>query len=186
MFESNRYTVRRKILSFLGATFEVFDADGNVVLYAKQKAFKLKEEMKFYTSSDMKDEVLSIKARNIFDISATYDIKDSSSDGVIGAVRRKGIHSILRDEWTVLDNKDNEVGTMVEDSMGLALIRRFVMNLIPQNYDYFIGEEKVADLKQQFNPFVYKLDVDILSEGVDKRMVLASAVLLSLVEGRQE
>ncbi|MBI2356759.1 hypothetical protein HYV12_01780 [Candidatus Dojkabacteria bacterium] len=186
MFNSNHYVVRKKVLSFLGAVFEVFDEKGNLVLYAKQKAFKLREEMKFYEDSDQKREVLSIKARNILDISATYDIRDSRIGELVGSLRRKGLKSILRDEWVILDSRGGEVGSMVEDSMGLAMVRRFLFNLIPQNYDYIVNGKRVADLKQQFNPFVYKMNVDILNGNVDKRIVLASAVILSLIEGRQK
>ncbi|KKR06480.1 MAG: hypothetical protein UT34_C0001G0521 [candidate division WS6 bacterium GW2011_GWF2_39_15] len=186
MFESNKYLVRRKIVSFLGATFEVYDEKGALVLYAKQKAFKLREELKFFSDKEMKNEVLSLKARNILDLSATYDIRDSQTGKLLGAVKRKGLKSILRDEWIVLDESDKEVGVMLEDSMGLAVIRRFLLNLIPQNYDYMLGSNKVADLKQRFNPFVYKLDVDILSDSVDKRLVLVSSIILALVEGRQD
>ncbi len=186
MFSSNKYMIRKKVLTLLGSIFEIYDESGGVVMYAKQKAFKLKEEMMFYESKEMKQEIVSIKARNIFDLSATYDIKDATSEKILGSIRRRGLKSMLRDEWTILDENEKEIGVMLEDSMALAMLRRFLLSLIPQNYDYIINGERTADLKQQFNPFVYKMDVDILSDSVDKKVVLASAVVLSLIEGRQD
>lgn len=186
MFESNRYLVRRKLLSFLGTEFEVFDEKEQVVLYAKQKAFKWREELKLFADKARTEEVIGIKARNIIDFSATYDVTDLKTGKKIGTLRRKGMKSILRDEWVVLDEKDQEVGSIMEDSMGMAIFRRFLFNLLPQDYDYVIGGEKVADLKQRFNPFVFKMDVDVLNDKVDKRIVISAAVLISLIEGRQE
>lgn len=184
MFTSNRYLVRKKIFSLLGAVFEVYDDKGELVLYAKQKAFRLREEIKFYSEREMVNEIFTIKARNIIDFSATYDIREG--DKVIGSLRRKGLKSILRDEWLVLDSSEKDRGVIIEDSVNLALVRRFLLNIIPQNYDYMLDGNKVADFKQQFNPFIYKMDVEILDENADKRVVLASSVILSLIDGRQE
>jgi hypothetical protein len=72
--------------------------------------------------------------------------------------------------------------------MGLALVRRFLSNLVPQNYDITFGTERVADLKQAFNPFAYQLNVDFsmdVNRRLDRRIGLAAAILLAAIEGRQ-
>ena len=52
---------------------------------------------------------------------------------------------MLQDEWEVLDTQDQVVGTLFEDNLGLALLRRFLLSsLLPQNYD--VGG-------QEFKPF---------------------------------
>jgi hypothetical protein len=107
----------------------------------------------------------------------------------VGALRRKGLASILRDEWEVLDVGDNVVGKLFEDSMGLALVRRFLSNLIPQNYDITFGTNRVADLKQNFNPFSYQLNLDFsmdVNKLLDRRLGVAAGILLAAVEGRQQ
>ena len=41
-------------------------------------------------------------------------------------------------------------------------------------------------MRQRFNPFVFKLEVEIEKDcPVDRRLVLATAVLLAAIEGRQ-
>ncbi|OPZ93742.1 MAG: hypothetical protein BWY74_01011 [Firmicutes bacterium ADurb.Bin419] len=40
-FTYDTYLVRRKILSLVGASFHFYDPMGNVVLFARMKAFKL-------------------------------------------------------------------------------------------------------------------------------------------------
>jgi hypothetical protein len=74
--------------------------------------------------------------------------------------------------------------------MGLAMLRRLLLgSLLPQNYDLTINGERVADIKQNFNLFRYELNVDFsmdTSRRLDRRVGLAAAVLLAIIEGRQE
>lgn len=68
--------------------------------------------------------------------------------------------------------------------MLLALLRRFLSQLIPQSYDFVVGEEKVAELKQRFNLFVFKSDFTVHSDGsgrFDPRLGVAGAVLLMCI-----
>lgn len=186
MLEDNRYLVRKKIFNWLGEEFEVFDGNNKVVLFGKQKAFKLKEELHIFTDSSKKEEVMSIQARRIIDFSAVYDVVDTKTGKKLGAIQRKGFQSILKDEWHILNDKDEKVGAILEDNMTMALLRRFLINLIPQNFSIMIGEKEVCEFKQHFNPFIYKLDVIFKDDSVDKRLILAGAILLSLIEGRQD
>lgn len=83
------------------------------------------------------------------------------------------------------------MGELIEDSMGLALLRRFLSNLIPQRFDWRINDETVCTFHQHFNPFVLKLDVNFNAGSgetieVDRRLGLAAAVLLGAIEGRQQ
>ena len=57
----------------------------------KQKAFKLKEDIRLYTGEDMQTEVLSIQARQVLDFSAAYDVIDSATRMKVGALKRKGM-----------------------------------------------------------------------------------------------
>lgn len=184
--EGNKFTIRKKIMSLMGAEFSVMDEAGNVVLYAKQKAFKLREDIRLYTGQDMKEEVLTIHARNIMDISATYDVLDAKNGESIGALRRDGIKSMLKDEWKILGDGDSEVGVIKEDRKLLALLRRTVTNLIPQNMHFYMNDSEVAVFKQHFNPFVFKADMEFMSPELDKRVGLAAAVMLAAIEGRQK
>ena len=112
---------------------------------------------------------------------------DLTTNQKLGAFRRKGLRSLVRDEWEVLDPNDAQIGVVIEDSLALGLIRRFLTALVPQNYDMVIGGAKVADLKQTFNPFNYNLHIDfsVPPAGLDRRMGLAAGVLLAAVEGKQ-
>ena len=41
-FDQDEFLIRRKVFTFLGKKFHVYDASGNVILFSKQKAFKLR------------------------------------------------------------------------------------------------------------------------------------------------
>ena len=186
-FQFNQYLLKRQVFALTGK-FRFYAPNGQMVLFSEQKMFKLREDIRVYSDESKTQEVLMIKARQIIDFSAAYDVVDSATGQRVGALRRKGLASILRDEWEILDAGDNMLGILFEDSMGMALLRRFLSNLIPQNYDITIGANRVADLKQNFNPFTYELGLDFsmdTNHSLDRRMGIAAGILLAAVEGRQ-
>jgi uncharacterized protein YxjI len=185
-FES--YLIRRKIFKLFGAAFHIYDPNGKVAFYSKQKAFKLKEDIRLYTGEDMQEEILIIQARQIIDFSAAYDVIDPASNEKVGTLKRKGIKSILKDEWIIINAEDKEIGFIKEDSMALALVRRFLTNLIPQTYYGEVNGTQVCLFRQNFNPFVMKIKLDFSMDKqglLDRRLAIASAVLLCAIEGRQ-
>jgi hypothetical protein len=124
----------------------------------------------------------------MLDFGMTYDVVDQTEGHKVGALRRKGMASILRDEWHVLDTQDRQIGTIREDSMGMALLRRFLSNLIPQTFHCEIQGHPAMVFHQRFNPFVAKIDLDFTQDTqglLDRRLGIAAGVLLSAVEGRQ-
>lgn len=187
-FVHSTYLVRRKVLRLFGGAFHIYDPNGQVAFYANMKAFKLKEDIRLYTGEDMRTEVLVIKARQILDFSAAYDVVDPATNEKVGALKRKGLKSLLKDEWIFLDANDQETGLIKEDSVFLALIRRFLTNLIPQKYHGEIRGTPVCTFKQNFNPFVMKITLDFSQDTnrlLDRRLGIAAAVLLCAIEGKQ-
>lgn len=186
-----RYTVRQKIWKLLGNAFHIYGEHGELVGYCKQKAFKLREDFRFFTDESQSQELFSMRARQIIDWSATYDIEMPGGER-LGALRRKGFSSIVRDEWKVFGpDGEQEIGRIIEDSQGMALVRRFVPfgNLVPQTFHVERGDgTTVAIFRGHFNPFVYRLGVRILveDEHFDDLLLLGSAVLLAAIEGRQD
>jgi uncharacterized protein YxjI len=188
-FYHTHYLLRRKILNFLGTGFHVFDPAGAVVFFSKQKAFKLREDIRVYADDTMTEEVLVIRARQIMDFSAAYDVSDPLSNMRIGVLRRKGFSSFLRDSWQIMDADDRVIGQIQEDNMGLAILRRWLFNIIPQHFTLIVGETLVADYRQRFNPFIYKMEMDFSKDTrglLDQRLGIAAGILLAAIEGRQD
>ena len=188
IFQHPRYLLKRQAMALTGK-FRFFDPSGKQVMFSEQKMFKWKEDIRVYADENKTQEVLSIKARQWMDFSAAYDVVDTQENEKVGALRRRGLQSILRDEWEVLNVNDQVIGKLFEDSMGLALLHRFVLGAwLPQNYDMTFGETRVADLRQEFNLFRYELHIDFSvdkEKRLDPRLGIAAGILLAAVEGKQ-
>ncbi|MCL6457862.1 MAG: hypothetical protein K6T85_07640 [Gorillibacterium sp.] len=187
-FGHTNYLIRRKILALAGAKFHIFDQSGQVVMFSQMKAFKLKEDIRLYSDESKTQELITIMARSVIDFSATYDVVDATTGERIGSLRRKGMKSILKDEWIVMNANEMEIGRIKEDSMFMALLRRFLTTLIPQKYHVEMNSQVVTTFKQNFNPFVVKLNVDFSQDPglqLDRRLGLAAAVLLCAIDSKQ-
>lgn len=188
IFQFPTYLLKRQAIALTGK-FRFYDPAGRMVMFSEQKMFRLREDIRVYADENKMQEVLSIKARQIMDFSAAYDVVDTELNQKVGALRRRGLRSILRDEWEVLDANDNPIGQLFEDSVGLALLRRFLLGtFLPQNYDMTIGQTRVADLRQNFNLFRYELNLDFsmdINRQLDRRVGIAAGILLAAVEGKQ-
>lgn len=187
-FQFDHYLLKRQVLALTG-TIRLYDPQGNLVLFCKQKMFRLREDIRAYADEGRTQELLYIQARQIIDFSAAYDIYDSVMNTRVGVLRRKGFRSMLQDEWQVLDANENLIGVLREDSLNRALLRRFLLgSWLPQDYDLLIGETRVADLRQRFNLFRYEMDLDFSMDAgrrLDRRLGVAAGLLLAIVEGRQ-
>jgi uncharacterized protein YxjI len=187
-FQHDQFIARAKVFD-IAPKFHFYDLQGNKIAFLKQKLFKLKEDIRLYTDDSATRELLLIKARSIFDFGATYDVTDATSHQRVGALRRKALKSMLRDEWEILDVSESVVGHIREDRMVLALLRRFGLNFIPQEYEFEVGGALAGTAKQGWNPFVLRMHIDLTADPqrrLDRRLAAAAIVLLLAVEGRQD
>ncbi len=188
-FQYDQYLLKRQVFALTGK-IRFYNPQGELLLFSEQKMFKLREDIRVYADEQKSREVLAIRARQIVDFSAAYDVVDSTTGQKVGALRRKGLKSILRDEWEVLGPADEFLGMLFEDNMTQALLRRLLLgSLLPQNYDLTLDNQRAADYRQRFNLFRYEMDVDFTMDSarrLDRRLGIAAAILLAVIEGRQE
>lgn len=188
IFQNDHFLLKRQVFALTGK-FRLYNPQGQLLMFSQQKMFKLREDIRIYSDEMKTRELLYIQARQILDFSAAYDVIDSQSGIKVGVLRRKGFKSIVQDEWQVLDAVDQPIGILHEDSLTLAMLRRFLLGtLLPQNYDLLLGDTRVADLRQRFNLFRYELDIDCsmdTARRLDRRMAIAAGILLATVEGKQ-
>jgi uncharacterized protein YxjI len=188
-FRSSRFTLKKQVLALTGI-FRLYDDAGNVVAYSKQKMFKLREDIRVYTDESQSQELLHIQARQIIDFSAAYDVYDTLENCLVGTLRRRGFRSMVRDQWNVLAPGDQLIGTLAEDNVIRAMLRRLLLgSFLPQDYDLLIHDQKAMDLRQRFNLFRYELDMDFnfgSGQLIDHRLGIAAGILLAAIEGKQD
>ncbi|DAC70841.1 MAG TPA: hypothetical protein D7I12_01265 [Candidatus Poseidoniales archaeon] len=192
LFESDGYMVRQKVMKILGEEFHIYSDESmrSMIGYSKMAALKLKEDIRVYSDESKSTELLIIKQKGILDFTGGFSIVDGQTGESLGTLRRKAMKSILRDSWMLIDDKENVIGSLGEESGGLALVRRFIPYLtilFPQQFHLRVnGAKGAVKYTQKMNPFVHKLSVSgVKSSGVDPRIAAAAAVLLIAIEGKQ-
>jgi hypothetical protein len=190
-FQYPSYLLRRQFFKLFGAAFHIYGPDGELLFYSKQKAFRLKEDIRLYADENATEEVLSIQARSWLDFAAAYDVVDAQTGQKVGGMKRRGFKSMVRDEWIFMDANDNDIGLIQEDSTMMGLVRRFVPfgDWVPQKFVGNIQGQPVCEFGQHFNPIIQKITLDFSADTgnlLDRRLGIAAAVLLCAIEGRQD
>ena len=186
-FTHKEYLFRRKVFTFLGAAFHVYDGNGQLVFYSRQKPFRLREDFRVYSDETMSRELLTIKTPHVLDIWAAYNVEDPATGEHVGVVKRKALKSIIRDEWVFIAPDGREMGRLTETSLLGALMRRLV-NMVPQSYAILSDGQEIAQVRQHFNPFIlrYSMQITVPQPGIDPRLLVAAGILLAGVERRQQ
>lgn len=187
------FHLRRKYFRFMGAEMRVLDHSGQLAAFAEARRLKLREEMTVYADEAKTQPLVNIKARQVIDFGATYDITDATSGQPLGALRRHGLQSsFVRDTWTILDPQEAEIGTIQEDSAWMGVVRRFidiVSLFVPQRYDLTVDGQSVGQLQRSRNLFVLKYDMSFDAgylERVGHKTALSYPVILALIEDTKQ
>ena len=150
----------------ISSYIRVVDATGQLVSYVKQRAFRLKEDVTIFADEAQSRPLYHIKADRIIDIGATYSIVDA--DGrPLGAVRQRGMRTLWRATYDILDELRNPVGLVHEQDAWVKVI------------DGLIGEIPFLGfvIQQWINP-TYLID------GTDGTTLLRMRKRPSLIERR--
>lgn len=183
-FSHTTYAIKRPFFSFFGREFRVFAPNGAQVLYAKH-SFSWKDQWMIYADDTQKVPLLRVAAREAIAVNITTDVFDAASGQKVGTIRSKGLKSILRDTWEILDGNDQPVGMMQEDSM--AMMRR-MLPFIMGKWHAEIGGTTTARITQQFRFFTKEFSLDVSpSQGrMDPRFAVACAFLALMKELQRE
>lgn len=90
--------------------YHIYDSNDNLVLKAKQKIFKLKEDFPF-TDSDG-NTVFRAKAEGIIDVAGDYALLDEATEEPIVSLDRK--YTLFRHKWRIRDPETEELLARVE------------------------------------------------------------------------
>ena len=187
VLDLNQYMIREKFWKIFGNKFWFEDVNEKRYGFCEQKRFKLKEDIRIYVDETKSHEWLKIKQKQMVDAWGGYDIMDSVSGEHLVTLRMKIWASVLRTRWHLLAAAGNEIGMLIEDSMGYALVRRiFLGRLLPKKFHIEIGGgDEFVTMRQMFNPFIKKLVVNIPpSHPLDRRFIAGLAIVIAAIDGR--
>jgi hypothetical protein len=92
-------TLRFKVIA-LARQFSAEDASGRLLMYVKQKAFKLREAITVFAEETQTRPLYRINADRIIDWSARYHISDDAGQE-IGAIQQQGMKSLWRTRYDI-------------------------------------------------------------------------------------
>ena len=179
------YTVRRPWISFFNRTFRVFDAGGQLIAYVRHPLMRMREQFQIFGDEAMQQPVATIQARQIIAINRIYDVTDALTGQWIGTLRSRGLKSMVRDTWELLDQGEQAQGVLEE--VGLSWLRR-IFPILLGHWRVLLGQSEVAKVDQVFRFFVkeYRLTVAAEGKNVDTRFLLACALLALMRENHRE
>ena len=179
----SHYIIRRKFWSVFERVFRVFTGDGQLIMYIQHPLLKLREEFMVYADEAKTRPLLQVKSKQIVAINFSYDVSDAQTGELLGSVQKRGLRSILRDKFLILDPHGTEIGYAEEQ--GAALLRR-LFPILTSKHAIFVGGDQVAYIRQRFRLFTKEFEVDTRPSSVDPRFVLAVALLALIAEARRE
>ena len=187
LLELNQYLIREKFFKFFGNKFRIVDEQDNLYGFCEQKRFRIKEDIRIYDDENKNNEWLVIKQRNLVDAWGGFDIVDPRENLLLGSIRRKFWKSVLRTKWELLDSNGDEIGMLIEDSLGYAIARRVLLGiLLPKKFTLWTSaDQQPITMRQKFNPLIKKLVVTIPSgHAFDRRFIAGLAMVIAAVDGR--
>ena len=179
----SHYIIRRKFWSFMERVFRVFTGDGQLIMYIQHPLLKLREEFMVYADEAKTRPLLKVKSQQVIAVNFSYVVSDAQTGQVLGSVQKKGLRSLFRDKFILLDPLGLEIGYAEEQ--GHSLLRRF-FPILTSKHAVFVGGKQVAYIQQLFRFFTKEFTVDTQPSSVDPRFVLAVALLALIAEARRE
>ena len=121
-------------ITTLASNFNITDKNGNYVAYVRQKMFKLKEDVIVFNDESKTQELFNIKANQWIDFNASYMITDVVNGKKFGRLARKGVRSIWKSRYDIIDENDQPKYQINEDNGWVKV------------FDSFIGEIPIIGL----------------------------------------
>ncbi len=124
-----RLIIEQKITAFVNK-YRIYATDGagnktGMAAFAQQKRIAFKEKVWFYDNESKANQVFGFRAEKVLDVHGRYFVEDPS--GVrIGAFKKVFGKSLLVSTWEILDENDAPLFIVRENSVALAVLRRFI------------------------------------------------------------
>jgi uncharacterized protein YxjI len=182
-------------ITTLASDFNITDKNGNYVAYVRQKMFKLKEDVVIFNDESKSKELLRIRANKWIDFNASYSINEVATGKNFGRLARKGMRSLWKSTYNILDENDQQKFTITEDNAWTKFFDGLVSEIpiIGMFTGYFLNPAYTVrgiDGKEYFKlkkmPSFFgrrfQLDRMIDIDDVDESLVILSFLMMVLLE----
>lgn len=181
-----------KIFS-IGSRISVTDASGALVAYARQRAFRLREEINIYADEDQQQHLYTIQANQVLDFNASYAI--TAPDGnQLGSVGRRGMRSLWRASYDIVNPSGNQIGSIHEEDPWVKAVDGMIgaVPVVGAVTGYFLHPAYLVDVngsthfRVQKQPAFfegrYKMEQHNGVAGPEQDLILPSAIMVLLLE----
>ena len=182
-------------ITTLSSDFNITDRHGNYVAYVREKMFKLKEDVIVFNDESKSQELFRIKADRWLDFNASYSMTDLSTHKNVGRLARKGMRSIWKSQYDIIDENEKIKFQINEDNAWIKIWDSFVgeIPIIGMFTVYFLNPSytvKDASGKEYFKlkkmPSLigrrFQLDRLIDIDDEDESLVILSFLMMVLLE----
>ena len=180
-------------IATIGTRVRVTDAASRQVAYLRKKKFRLREDVRIYEDEDQRRQLFRLRADRVVDFGASYAV--SGPDGrPLGAVRQRGVRSIWKSSYEVLNPNGKTIGTIHEenpfvkvlDSMAEVLPFADALGGLFFNPAYLavLGGEPVLRMKKERSVFESRFRLERLGDlsEDEEELLLASFMMVLLLE----
>ena len=182
-------------ITTLSSDFNITDRHGNYVAYVREKMFKLKEDVIVFNDESKSQELFRIKADRWLDFNASYSMTDLSTHKNLGRLARKGMRSIWKSQYDIIDENEKIKFQINEDNAWIKIWDSFVgeIPIIGMFTGFFLNPSytvKDASGKEYFKlkkmPSLigrrFQLDRLIDIDDEDESLVILSFLMMVLLE----
>jgi len=183
-FSHPSYTLVRPLFSWR-RIYRVFAPDGSLSAFVEQPWFRLRTELTLYADESQSQPILIIKNRRFAAVNMEHDLFDAQTGLRLGVVRTRGLRSLFRDTWEILDADERPAGMMIEDG---AYFWRRILKFIPGRHRIELGGRTVANITQVFHFFRREFDLDLIQQDdpIEPRFAIACALIAMMADLRRE
>jgi hypothetical protein len=183
-FVGHQFTLDLKIISF-GNKYYLYDGYKNLIGFVAQKLFTIRDDIRIFTDESMAYEMMRIKQEQIIDFSGSFQVIDTLSGELIGILQRKGIMSMVKDEWQILDRNRQEIGLIRERGGVGWFLRRFILPFLPYQYDIYLRGQPMGVISQRFKIIGSTFDMTMTQDPnyqMDRRLAVTCCLLMGVEE----
>ena len=182
--------LRFKILA-ISSQIAVTDAQGSLVYYVKQKAFKLKEAVTVFADEGQTRPLFKIAADRVLDISARYRIEDEGG-AEVGVLQRRGLRSMWKAQYEIHQGgapkfliREESAWVKVFDSLlgGIPILSLFTGYLFHPAYLVSLGEGQPTLLRVVKRPALLegRFRIDAVTGSIDRSLDVAVIGILMML-----